>query len=507
MAITPRDLVKAKGLGLSLAAGKGGEDRHITWAHPIELADPTPYLSGGELVMTTGINIGTVASEQFEYVSRLSSAGIAALAVDTGTTLPEIPKGILAAGNELGLPILKVPASTPFIAITRVVIDGLKADELRSVQQVVDQQEVLARATLRGSIPGVVSTLADSLSAGVVVIGVDGRVLAAAGAEQERLIALMSDPAHTTGSSRGHAGRVIADGEAFVVVQSLRAAQALRGYLAVRTPTPLPNSGRLLVAHAVSLVSIAIEKPARVADAEQRLRMAVTRNLLGGASTDGSVLRYFGFEPRGDVVVLLLTEVGPVLAAEQHVGRLVANVGPYLMASLGEDIVIVVPAGNKRRILALHDELGRHLHRKLGGGLSQPARLSDTNVGVAQARIAAAAGNHPAFTEFDELGPYGVLLGARTPAELRILAGLLQPLIGQRDDLMDALTAFLEYNGQVEAAAAALQVHRHTMRNRIQRIAELLGDDLTSADTRAQLWLALRARNLLATVYADDDRK
>ncbi|NTY60457.1 PucR family transcriptional regulator [Mycolicibacterium sphagni] len=503
MAITPRDLLKAKGLGLSLAAGSKGGNRHITWAHAIELADPTPYLSGGELVMTTGINIGIDEAAQFEYVSRLSSAGVAALAVDTGTTLPDIPAGILAAGDAFGLPVLKVPQSTPFIAITRVVIDELKADELRSVQEVVDQQEVLARATLRGGIPGVVTTLADCLSAGVVVVGVDGRVLAAGGAEHDRVITLMADPAQTTGSSRGHAGRVIADGEAFVVVQSLRAAQALRGYLAVRTAAPLSNSGRLLVAHAVALVSIAVEKPARVVDAEHRLRTAVTRNLLSDGGAERGVLRYFGFDPAGEIVVLLLTGVGPVLAAEHHVGRLVAHVGPYLMASQGEDIVIVVPAGNKRRISSLHGELAKGLHRDLGGGLSQPARLANVAVAVAQARIAATASGYPKFTEFNQLGPYGVLLGSRTPAELRILAGPLEPLIGQRDDLVDTLTAFLEHNGHVEAAAADLQIHRHTMRNRMQRIGQLLRDDLTSADIRAQLWLATKAKNLLAAVYED----
>jgi purine catabolism regulator len=62
---------------------------------------------------------------------------------------------------------------------------------------------------------------------------------------------------------------------------------------------------------------------------------------------------------------------------------------------------------------------------------------------------------------------------------------------------MGALTAFLERNGHVEAAAADLGVHRHTMRNRMQRINQLLRDDLASADTRAQLWLAIKARRLL----------
>ncbi|WP_416276337.1 PucR family transcriptional regulator [Mycolicibacterium sp. J2] len=496
MALTPRDLVTAKGLGLTLVAGARGADRQVSWAHAIELADPTPYLSGGELVMTTGINIGQDDTAQFHYVARLSSAGITALAVDTGTTLTDIPAGIIDAANQLDLPVLRVPASTPFIAITRVVIDALKADELRSVQEVVDQQEVLARATLGGGIPGVVAALADGLPAGVVVVDVEGRVLAAAGAEHERVAAPLTGPASPIGAAPGHAGRVFADGDAFVVVQSLRAAQALRGYLAVRTTAPLSMAGRLLVAHTVSLVSIAIEKPARVVDAEQRLRSAVTRTLLAGGDIDDGVLRYFGFEPAGDVVVLLLTGVGPVLAAERDAGRLLAGVGPYLLASDDQDIVVIVPAAHERSVRGLCGQLAEQLDG-LRAGLSAPSRLADVTVAVAQARIAAAAGVGSTFAEFAELGAYGVLLGARTPAELGVLAGLLAPLIGQRDDLVAALTVFLERNGQVEAAAADLGIHRHTMRNRIQRIGQLLGDDLKSADTRAQLWIAIKAHRLL----------
>jgi hypothetical protein len=57
-----------------------------------------------------------------------------------------VSRTVLSAGDALGLPVLQVPADTPFIAITRAVIDELTADQLRSVQRVVDQQEVFARA-------------------------------------------------------------------------------------------------------------------------------------------------------------------------------------------------------------------------------------------------------------------------------------------------------------------------------------------------------------------------
>jgi PucR family transcriptional regulator, purine catabolism regulatory protein len=493
VAITVRDLAEADGLGLVLVAGAQGADREISWAHAIELTDPTPYLAGGELVMTTGINIGADAAAQSAYVARLAAAGTVALAVDTGTTIAEVPPAVRAAGEKWGIPVLEVPASTPFIAIARVVIDALKADELRSVQRVVDDQEVLARATLRGGIAGVVSALADCLSATVVVVDTDSTVLAAGGSQQKRLIAVLGEQVRPT---QQHGAYVTADGDAYVTIQNLRAAQPVRGRLAVRTPGPMSNADRLLVAHAVSLISIAIEKPARVVDAEQLLRTAVTREMISGSgAVDGAVLRYFGFEPDGDVVVASFTGAGPILAAEHVLGRLLTS---FLMAPMGDEIVIVVPAGgSRRRMRAVVEELEHQTGIAVSGGVSRTVRLSDLHTGLEQARIAAHSGAGR-FSEFGELGPMAVLLDGRSAAELRVLAAPLDSLAGD-DELIATLAAFLGRNGQMEAAAAELAVHRHTMRNRMRRICQLLGDDLESADTRAQLWLALRAWQLLAS--------
>ena len=135
-------LARQRDLGLSVVAGAEHADRIILWAHAIELADPTPYLSGGELVMTTGISVGTTKKAQFDYVSRLVNAEAAALAFDTGTRFRQVPEGILTAGDALGLPVLAVPASTPFIAVTRAVIDAITADQLTAVQRTVDLHAV-----------------------------------------------------------------------------------------------------------------------------------------------------------------------------------------------------------------------------------------------------------------------------------------------------------------------------------------------------------------------------
>ena len=85
------------------------------------------------------------------------------------------------------------------------------------------------------------------------------------------------------------------------------------------------------------------------------------------------------------------------------------------------------------------------------------------------------------------------------PAARAVLAELaearLRPLADhdlQTDaNLIATLRAFLEHHGHWEAASAVLGIHRHTLRNRIDRIQTLIGVDLESAHVRAELLLSL----------------
>lgn len=490
-------LARQPHLGLSVVAGAEHADRRILWAHAIELADPAPYLSGGELVMTTGISVGKTKKAQFDYVSRLVAADAAALAFDTGTSFRHVPDGILAAGDTLGLPVLRVPASTPFIAITRAVIDAINADQLKSVQRTVELQERLARETLRGGIPALVDALSRALTATTVVLSTDGRLLAGAGADSDRVAGLAAESI-TIKRGRGEpASRVVADGDGYCTVQALRAGSVARGFLAVRSPIALSSPDRLLVAHAVSLISIELEKPSRVLDAEQRLRTAVTQGLINHPATaEPTVLRYFGFDPETEVVVAALTGVGPTLTAETQIQQMLHRDGaPFLMSSSRDDIVVVVPAAEESRIALLVKELRNHLGLPVIGGASGPAHLADVGVLTSRARTAARSPGDEPLRRYDELGAFDAILGDRTTDELVVIGDVLRPLDGH--DLLPTLIGFLEHNGHLENAAAALGVHRHTMRNRMGRIAELLGGGLDSADTRARLLLAVRAREML----------
>lgn len=62
------------------------------------------------------------------------------------------------------------------------------------------------------------------------------------------------------------------------------------------------------------------------------------------------------------------------------------------------------------------------------------------------------------------------------------------------DALLRTLHTWLTERRSIEATAAIMDVHRHTVRSRIQRIAQLTGQDLDSIDAQTELWLALKAR-------------
>jgi purine catabolism regulator len=485
-------LARLPDLGLTVVAGAEHAERTILWAHAIELADPTPYLSGGELVMTTGLKLGGTKRAQFDYVSRLVTAGAAALAFDTGTNFRQVPEGIIAAGDELGLPVLRVPATTPFIAITRAVIDAINADQLKSVRRTVELQERLARETLRGGIPALVTALSRALGATAVALSTDGRLLAAGGQDQDRVAALAADLI-----AAGARRRVAADGDGYCTVQTLRAASVARGHLVVRSEQPLSSPDRLLVAHAVSLISIELEKPTRVLDAEQRLRTAVTHALITHPGpADPAVLRYFGFEPDNDVLSVAISGVGPALTAEAQTQQILQRAAaPFLMCSSPDDVIVVLPAGFRDRIELLDRELRSHLGAAVVTGVSTPGNMHSIGVLTDQARTAARAPTGEPLRWYDTLGVFDAILAGRAPEQLRILCDVLRPL--ESPDLVPTLTEFLENNGHLENAAAALGVHRHTMRNRLGRIAEILGCSLDSADIRAQLLLAVRAREMI----------
>ena len=113
----------------------------------------------------------------------------------------------------------------------------------------------------------------------------------------------------------------------------------------------------------------------------------------------------------------------------------------------------------------------------------------------------AAASAPPKVATYRDLGSFQLRSRSRRPRRCGCTA---TPCSGRwrtatalyGGELVRSLEAFIECNGQWEAAARRLYCHRHTLRYRIRSIEELTGRDLGSARDRIEFWLALRGREL-----------
>src|SRR5262247_3565141 len=91
MSPTVRTLLADRSLGLRLLAGER-LDVPIRWVATSELEDPTPFLLGGELLLTTGIPLGRGEVAAEGYVRRLLDVGVVGLGFGIGVGYDRVPE-------------------------------------------------------------------------------------------------------------------------------------------------------------------------------------------------------------------------------------------------------------------------------------------------------------------------------------------------------------------------------------------------------------------------------
>jgi len=121
-------------LGLELASGHESAKAHVRWVHSTELPDPTPWLRGGELLLTTGLQLDGPKIQR-ELIDRLADHAIAGLGFGTGFTHRRLPAALVAAARKRSFPLFEVPYELPFIAITERAFAQLVNERYEMLQR------------------------------------------------------------------------------------------------------------------------------------------------------------------------------------------------------------------------------------------------------------------------------------------------------------------------------------------------------------------------------------
>ncbi|MFI8253894.1 PucR family transcriptional regulator [Streptomyces filamentosus] len=508
---TLASLVQHSSLRLVVRAGEDRLDTPVRWAHVSELADPVPYMEGGELLLTTALTLDAEDGEAMRrYVRRLLGAGVVGLGFAVGVNYDEIPGALLEAARDEHLPLLEVPRRTPFLAISKAVSAAIAADQYRAVTAGFEAQRELTRAALAEGPDAVVARLAAHVDGWAALYDASGAVVAVSPDWAARRAARLTPDVERLRERPAPASAVVGGTDDRVELQSLGTGRRVRGALAVGTGAPLGTAERYAVHSAIALLTLTTERSRSLQAAEQRLGAAVLRMMLAGQPEHARTVA-------GDVYGGLLDAPFRLLVAEPGSGAERAEPPlPVLAESLeaaaarAGEAVLAVPEGEDRLVVLAGDggavvaACAGYAEREADEagvvvGLSAPAGRATAATAYKQAEqaLSVARRRGRALVEHEDLAAGSVLPLLADDAVRAFADGMLRALREHdatgRGDLVASLRAWLSRHGQWDAAAADLGVHRHTLRYRMRRVEEILGRSLDDPDVRMELWLALKA--------------
>jgi PucR family transcriptional regulator, purine catabolism regulatory protein len=522
--LTVRDLVGA--VELELACGERAGSTPIRWVHVSELTDPAPWLSGGELLLTTGMALLDDETQR-GYVRGLVEHHIAGLGFGVGFAHQQLPAALLDEAAALEFPLFAVPYEMPFIAITERAFTSIVNEQLDLLQRAVSIQRRMERLVLEErSLGEVVRGLANSIGATMLVLDAGGRPLASHAFRRELdgtfVGAIRAEVAERSRQPepRGFMPQAaeLGGGRAVALPVPSGSRGAPSWLVAVPESDSVADYERFLAHHAVMVVALAQMRERVVAETERRLAGDVLGLVLSGRiEPDEVAARLAPFEIAGDAAVL-------VLAAEATDG-LEAEL-ERILAELGVRALVATVATTRRRLLcavlvapseaaaetaaSVREALAERARCSVRAAISRSAPIETLRRSFHEARCALevgalANGGGPAVASPDDLGAYRLLLSLQDDDGLRqYCEDVLRPIErargGTGDELLRSLEAFLDHNGNWEAAARALFCHRHTLRYRMTRVEELTGRRLDRVENRIDFWLALRGRELLGGV-------
>ncbi|MER5178115.1 PucR family transcriptional regulator [Streptomyces sp. NPDC002896] len=184
--ITVQRALELPGLRSGLPEVLAGADRlqrTVRWVHAGEAPNIASLLKGGELLLTTGLGLGSRPAEQRAFVRGLAERGIAALVVELGPRFPRLPAAMVETARTVGLPLVQLHREVPFVAVTEEVHTEIVNGHYALLQRAEEVHRRCTEALLGGGgVPQVLSILADFSGNPVFLETPDGQLLYAAGA-------------------------------------------------------------------------------------------------------------------------------------------------------------------------------------------------------------------------------------------------------------------------------------------------------------------------------------
>ncbi|MFE1166659.1 helix-turn-helix domain-containing protein [Nocardiopsis sp. NPDC058789] len=298
----------------------------------------------------------------------------------------------------------------------------------------------------------------------------------------------------------GHCASVEGPGPDVVVAVS--AGAELLGVLLVGAgDAPLSDVERRTIERSGQILALLTMQSEAVTHAEERVRGELALDLFSGAADTDTLRRRAS--ARGIVLDQPWTVVVvPVPDRHRHAAhRSLAVHEGWMAAAQGEGVSVLVPGRDPtaaaeqvaQRVGAATEAPVLAVGSAVGSLADLPAVL--TEVWECAAFLPALGVRRGAF-EVDDYAPYLAMFGTDGGRALSFVDRVIGPVVAwdarHHSDLTGTITALAGNGGSVTRAARALYVHPNTVKQRLERVTSLLGEDWRSADSLFRVTVATR---------------
>jgi sugar diacid utilization regulator len=531
--LTVRELVDEANLGLVLVSGEPGLDRVIEGIHLSDLEDPTPWMTSGMVLVTTGESFASSMTKGLHLLERLEAIQAVALVVGVGHYLDAVPMEIVARARALKIPVFEAPLSVPFRTIVTYVYNALASSDMHRLRRsLAVQTHLLDLLVEERSVAEILASLSSLIDMPLVLFDATGSVVAtSAGGDGLRRSAQRLWAEYERAGSEitplgvlevGHERFYYRKIAAYGVVERVLAGVAPQAGASRFAETALSFAQRLLMldllrsgeqlmlmrrmrAHTLDdfLQERSRGDEARQRLLEQRLDLdhgwrLVTCSVDASASDDdGTPGERRTYASR----VRLLNAVDGFFGERS---------APFLSMLRG-DVCLVLTSfgdGDSAAVRTMLEHLRDVLRDQVGaraavGCCGHADGLDNPGVFVRQAEEALRRSEVSGCVSLhDDVSRGFRLIDEQSPEILQAVSErLVEPLRAydalHQTYLLVTLQALYANSLSANRTAAALFVHRNTLRKRLQRIEAVLGVNLANMDDIAELYLALRADELV----------
>ncbi len=531
-----------------VVAGKDRLGNAIRWAHVSELLDIAYLLSGGELLLTTGLTLAISKDVQLHYLRELAEKGVAGVAIELGRSFQEIPHPMIDLANELHLPLIALTREVRFVEVTEEIHSLIIRRQYAALRRAEQVGKKLAAVTMdEQGIPGILRALSEVIRASVLYLprrqGEDAASYPTHLAQDQALVQALQQQSQVGAAlparPRAVAIRVREEALRVLLAPVHVGPEHWAELVAIESLAKLREPDSAILHQATVTLAYEVLRQKGIEETRRGLKTELFDHIASGSfssASDEEICRradYLGVDLRDKwmaVGVFHCQGLSALAAArdqgetqmrdlkrgiEEHLKACFNSAGLSAMTSVrGESVRALFADNTREQLLAklqilvagLHDDVARgYPGMDLVAGIGRAVnRLGNVWPSYQEAEFTAAICKRCAAASpepfFDSLGIYRLFFNSREPEELaRFVHDELGPLLDCKDAtaLLDTLRTVLDCNLNMVRAANLLGLGRQGLYCRLNRIARLLRTDLRNPEKQNSIRVALRAKVFL----------